>query len=155
MPPITFSCREPIARPPRVITEQILDLASWITFTGYGPLPGITSATFDRQASGIVGTRIRVVNTDGSSHVEEIVEWDPDRRVRLVLSDFSRPLARLATHFVETWDFELIKEGTMAARSFELHPKSAWARPVLWLIARLLRRAVARHLRQMKEAAAG
>jgi hypothetical protein len=32
-----------------------------------------------------------------------------------------------------------------------LHPRSAVTRPALWLISLLLRRAVARHLRQMRD----
>ena len=45
----------------------------------------------------MVGTRIRVTNTDGSTHVEEIVEWEPARRIRLRIGGFSPPLSRLAT----------------------------------------------------------
>lgn len=46
----------------------------------YGPLPGIREAEFEAKTAEIVGTRIRVTNRDGSTHVEEIVEWEPTRR---------------------------------------------------------------------------
>jgi hypothetical protein len=51
---------------------------------------------------------------------------------------------------VETWEFESLDAGTRVTRSFEMLPKSVIARTVLWLISFLLKRAVARHLRQMR-----
>jgi hypothetical protein len=150
MRPITFRCTDTLPQAPEDIARQILDLANWTSFTGYGVLPGIKTAEFEVRTPDVVGTRIRVTNTDRSSHVEEIVEWQPDRRVRLDMKDFSRPLSRLASGFVETWEFERLDSGTRVTRSFELHARSAFTRPVLWLISLLLKRAVARHLRQMK-----
>jgi hypothetical protein len=43
---------------------------------------------------------------------------------------------------------------TRVVRTFELHPKGTATRPMLWLISLLLRKAVARHLRQIREDAA-
>ena len=152
MKPITFSCEASFAVPPERIAEQILDLSRWPEFRGYGPLPGIKAAEFEARTPEVVGTRIRVTDTDGSSHIEEIVDWEPGRRIRLRMGEFSPPLSRLATGFEETWVFERLGDGTKVVRSFELHPKSYFARPALWLISVLLRRAVARHLSQMRRA---
>lgn len=149
MRPITFRCKATLPLAPEAIAGQILDLARWPEFRGYGPLPGIRSAEFEARSPDVVGTRIRVTNRDGSSHIEEVAEWHPDRQVRLRMSDFSPPLSRLATAFVETWEFERNGDETSVTRSFELHATSRATRPVLWLISLLLRRAVARHLRQM------
>jgi hypothetical protein len=151
MKPITFSCTETLPFAPEAVAAQILDLANWPVFTGYGVLPGIKAAQFEVRTPGVVGTRIRVTNTDGSTHIEEIVEWEPDRRLRLAMKEFSPPLSRLATEFEELWEFERLGDGTRVVRSFKLHPKSFLARPVLWLISLLLKRAIARHLRQMRE----
>ena len=96
-------------------------------------------------------SRIRVTNTDGSSHIEEIMEWQPNHRLRLQMKEFSPPLSRLATRFEESWAFVRIGSATRVTRTFELHPQSALTRPVLWLISLLLRRAIARHLRQMRD----
>ena len=150
MKPITFACEETLLLAPEDIARQILDLAKWPDFQGYGPIPGIKAAEFEIQTPGIVGTRIRVTNTDGSSHVEEIVQWEPDSRLRLRMHEFSAPLSRLATEFVETWEFQPVGSETKIIRSFELHPKSIVAWPLLWAISLLLRRAIARQLRQMK-----
>lgn len=88
---------------------------------------------------------------DGSSHVEEIMEWQPDRRLQLHMGEFSAPLSRLATGFMETWDFERVGQETRATRSFQMHPKSMLTKPILWFISFFLKRAIARHLREMKE----
>lgn len=146
MRPITFSCEANLATPPERIAEQILDLSRWPEFRGYGPLPGIKAAEFEARTPGVVGTRIRVTNTDGSAHVEEVIEWEPSRRVRLRMGEFVPPLSRLATGFVETFEFERDGGRTRVVRRFELHPRSGATRPLLWLISLLIRKAAARHL---------
>jgi hypothetical protein len=149
--PIRFSCEDTFGSTSEEIARQILDLALWPGFVGYGPLPGVKAAEFEARTPEVVGTRIRVTNTDGSSHVEEIVEWEPTRRIRLWMGEFSPPLSRLATRFNETFEFERAGGQTKVVRTFELHPRSAVARPLLWLISVLLRKAVARHLRLMRD----
>jgi hypothetical protein len=150
MKPITFACAETLKLAPEEIAGQILDIGNWTEFKGYGFLPGIKAAEFKTRTPGVVGSCIRVTNTDGSRHVEEIVEWQPDRRLRLDMKDFSPPLSRLATCFTETWEFERLGDSTRVTRSVEMHAKSALAWPVLWLMSLLLKRAIARHLRQMR-----
>jgi hypothetical protein len=86
MKPITFTCEETMPLAPEDIAQQILDLTKWPEFHGYGPIPGIKVAEFEVQTPGIVGSRIRVTNGDGSSHVEEIVEWEPKHRLRLEMN---------------------------------------------------------------------
>jgi hypothetical protein len=150
MKPITFVCHETLPLAPEGIALQILDVAKWPDFRGYGPIPGIKSAELETRTPNVVGSRIRVTNLDGSTHVEEIVEWQPDRRLQLQMGDFSKPLSRLASAFVETWEFERVGNETKVARSFELNAKSMMTKPVLWFISFLLKRAIARHRRDMK-----
>jgi Polyketide cyclase / dehydrase and lipid transport len=151
MKSITFSCDEVLDIGPDVIAQHILDVSKWRDFKGYGVLPGIKLAEFEVKAPGIVGSRIRVINTDGSTHVEEIMEWQPHHRIRMHMKEFSAPLSRLATGIEETWDFKRIGTATRASRSFEMHATSAFTRPLLWLISILLKKAIARHLRQLRE----
>src|SRR5437764_7035761 len=106
MKPITFTCEETLLLAPEDIAWQVLDLTKWPDFHGYGPIPGIKLAEFALQTPAVVGSRIRVTNLDGSSHVEEIVEWQPHQRIRLQMKEFSVPLSRLATGFEETWEFK-------------------------------------------------
>ena len=150
MNPITFTCEETLPLAPEDIARQVLDLTKWPDFHGFGPLPGIKVAVFEVQTPGIVGSRIRVTNRDGSCHIEEIVEWQPDHRLRLHMKDFSAPLSRLATGFEETWEFKRTASGTHVTRSFRLHARSALARLPLRGISFFLKRAIARHLREMR-----
>jgi hypothetical protein len=149
MKPITFVCEATLPLAPEDIARQILDLTKWPHFRGYWPIPGIKVAEFGIQAPGVVGSRIRVTNLDGSSHIEEIVEWKPDCRVRLHMKQFSKPLSKLATSFEETWEFKRIGNETHVIRSFRLHPTSFMARLPLWMISFFLKRAIGRHLRDM------
>ena len=150
MKPITFSCHETVALAPEDIARQILDVTKWPNFKGFGPIPGIKVAEFEVRTPDIVGTRIRVTNTDGSKHVEEIVEWQPHHQLRLHMKDFSAPLSRLATGIEETWEFERVGDETKVTRSFQMHAKSALTRPVLWMMSFLLKQAIARHLREIR-----
>jgi uncharacterized membrane protein len=150
--PICFNCEATLSQTPEEIASQILDLSKWSEFNGYGPLPGIKRAEFETKTAEVVGTRIRVTNRDGSTHVEEIVEWQPTRRLRLHMSEFSPPVSRLATAFDETWEFERHGDRTQVIRFFKMHPKSSFTKPLLWLISLLLKRAIARHLKQMDQA---
>ncbi len=149
MKPITLTCEETLPLVPEEIARQILDLSKWPDFHGYGPIPGIKTAEFEVRTSTIVGSRIRVTNLDGSTHVEEIVEWQPDRRIQLRMGEFSAPLSRLATGFVETWEFQQHDNETRVIRSFKLNAKSMLTKPILWLISFLLKRAIVSHLHEM------
>ena len=150
MKPITFTCEETLLLAPEEVARQILELTKWSDFRGYWPIPGIKVAEFDVQTPCITGTRIRVTNLDGSSHVEEIVEWQPDHRIRLEMKEFSAPLSRWATRFEETWEFKRTQKGTRVTRSLQLQARSFLARLPLRVISFLLKRAIARHLREMK-----
>jgi hypothetical protein len=150
MKPITFSCKQSLYLAPEKIARQILDLTKWPDFHGYGLIPGIKVAEFDVQTPGIVGSRIRVTNRDGSSHIEEIVEWQPEFRLRLHMREFSAPLSHLATRIEEMWEFDRVGNETKVKRSFQMHAKDTLARPFLWVISILLKKAVARHLLEMR-----
>ena len=150
MKPIIFVCKATLPLAPEEIANQILDVAKWPDFQGYGPIPGIKTAEFEIRTANIIGSRIRVTNLDGSTHVEEIVVWRPDERLQLHMQNFSPPLSRLATGFVETWEFQRVGTDTKVLRSFEINAKSIAAWPVLWLISFVLKRATDRHLLQIR-----
>jgi hypothetical protein len=157
--PITFVCSSVVQREPREIALQIPLVERWPEFDGWGPIPGIAKAEYELQTEGVVGSRIVVSNRDGSQHVEEFVEWEPDRRVVLRMSGFSRPLARLARRFDEEWTFTPGSSGgTLVTRKLALYPVSRLARLPLLLISLLLKKAIERHLERMRaeaEAPAG
>ena len=150
MKPTTVSCEESLPLAPEEIAGQILDLTRWPNFRGYGPIPGIKSAEFEVRTPGVIGTRIRVVNRDGSRHIEEIVKWQPERRIQLKVHEFSPPLSWLATRFVETLEFQCVDGGTNVERTLQLHPTSILARLPLRVLSFFLKRAMTRHLREMR-----
>jgi hypothetical protein len=151
MHPIQFECQETIARSAREICTDIADLTRWPEFRGYMILPGIESATYEKHTEDMVGSRIRVRNTDGSGHVEEIREWRPGEAIVMTLAEFTPPLSRLADHFVESWHFATIDNATLVTRHFQLFPKNATMRPLLWLISLFFKRAIAQHLAEMRQ----
>jgi hypothetical protein len=151
MQPITFTCGAMLPLAPEEIARQILDVGNWPKFHGCWPIPGIKAAEFEVRMPDVVGSRIHVTNTDGSSHVEKIIEWQPDRRLRIQMSEFSPPLSHLATYFEETWEFQRIGGETNVIRTFELHSKSTPARLLLRVIAIFLKKAIVRQLWEMRD----
>lgn len=151
MRPIIFECTAVIPKPATEICVEIATVSRWQEFKGYGVLPGIASAHYEHKTSDMLGSRIRVQNTDGSSHVEEICAWQPGEKVVMKLHHFSPPLDRLAAYFLEEWTFESTNNGTLVRRNFQLFAKQPATRPLLWLISLLFKRAIARHLTQMRE----
>ena len=149
--PITIASLRTMRLSPDDIGQELLKLENWKKFDGYGPLPGIREAKFRRRTPEVIGTQIEVTNRDGSSHVEEITEWLPTGGIVLRMSEFSAPLSRFASHFIERWSFSTEGEGKLrVCRSFELHPKSWMGAVLLRQVGPLMKRAVDRHLQQME-----
>jgi hypothetical protein len=154
MKPITFACRRAIPQPAEAIADDIADMSRWPEFNGYAFLPGIERAEYETRTAEMVGSRIRVRNRDGSGHVEVITEWQPGRRITMRIGEFTPPLSRLASHFIEDWRFEAAAGGTGVTRSFDLYPARPLTRPFLWLISLFFRRAIDAHLADMDGEAA-
>lgn len=146
---IEFSVTVELTHPPEKIFESILDVDEWTTFTGWGPIPGIKQAEIHNPDDGIIGTRIDVTNTDGSTHQETITEFVPDERLIMRMDGFSAPLNKLASHFIEEWIILNTEKQTYLIRSFTLHPLNAVSSLVLRLIAIFLKRAINQHTEQI------
>ncbi len=149
MNPITFQCTRLIPFTADVICAEIANVDAWNQFGGYGVLPGIEKAVYETRSADMIGSRIRVRNTDGSGHVEEIYRWTPGKEVAMKLHEFTPPLSSLASHFLEEWTLTPEGSGTRVTRSFQLYATQPVTRPLLWLISLLFRRAIERHLDQM------
>jgi hypothetical protein len=63
---------------------------------------------------------------------------------------FWAPLSMLATRFEETWEFKRTGNETYVTRSFYVYAKSVLARLTLRVISFFLKRAIARHLSEMR-----
>jgi len=149
MQPIVFECHQFIPASADDIAATIADTEQWKAFGGYGFLPGIASAAYEKRTDDMVGSRIRVQNTDGSSHVEEIYAWNAGEKVAMKMHEFTPPLSRLADYFTEEWTFAPQGGGTLVTRRFQLYARQGGTRPFLWLISLLFRRAIARNLAEM------
>lgn len=148
--PVRLLCSEWTPHCADGICAGIANVEHWSDFHGYGPVPGILHAEYEVQTDGMVGSRIRVRNQDGSSHVEEIVTWDPPHAATLRMYRFSAPLDRFATHFVEDWRMTPHEGGTLIERTLTLHPRNRVGRALLQVVGFFLRRAIRRHLRQIR-----
>jgi hypothetical protein len=146
---ITFTITANSSISPEQICEGIFDVDQWVSFVGYGPLPGIRKVTKESPLTTPVGTIFYVENTDGSKHKETVQSFNPGKQIIMRMDDFSQPLCSLVTHFVERWDFADTHPDCRITRIFELYPKNIFASVPVWLISRLLKKAVENHTKQL------
>jgi hypothetical protein len=149
MKPIEIKIIGVTPKSPQELCVEFLDTERWSEFQGYAILPGIERAYFETKTSDLVGSRIKVQNTDGSSHTEEIIDWDMRNRVALRLQEFNSPIQYLATHFLETWEFSQSATGTEVARTMTMYPKSTLGWLILLPISRFMKKAFEKHLAQL------
>jgi hypothetical protein len=113
----TFYVEETHNSPPRVLAERLLNPRRSRRFGRQAVAPGVAAAEFEQRTADVVGSRIRVTRKDGSSYIEEIVEWEPDKHVAMEVKDFSESMASAGYRFKESWDFERIGDKTKVCRS--------------------------------------
>jgi hypothetical protein len=127
-----------------------MTLDNWSNFHGYGIVPGITEAThaettLPANAPLQPGARIRVKNTDGSVHHEEIHIYVPGRRYSLRVEP---PNNLLVSSIMEEVELEPVGTGCRMVRRFTLIPRFRALLPLVALLSHLMmRRAVERHNR--------
>ena len=149
MKPVEVKIVGHIQKSSQEICEEILDTERWSEFKGYSILPGIKSAQFEVKTPEVVGSRIKVQNNDGSSHIEEIIEWDVANRIQLKFQEFNSPLKNLATHFIETWEFRKSPTSrTEASRIMSMYPKGIFGWLMLMPISKLMKKEFEENFRQ-------
>ncbi len=148
MKPIEIKVEGFIRKSSHEICAEFLRTERWQEFQGFSILPGIKSASFHTQTPNLVGSRIQVENTDGSAHIEEIVEWDTDRRIAMRFQEFTPPLQYLASHFLEEWEFSNSTDGTAVSRKMSIYPKGVLGWTMLLPISGLMKKAFQMNLAQ-------
>jgi hypothetical protein len=144
MPSFVTTTESPLT--PEQTFDRIVDLSQWTTFRGYGPLPGIVRAELAEGPLG-PGARVRVLNTDGSTHHEVFEVFERGKRLHIRM-ELQPPASRVLARIDERVELEpSASAGTSMTRSFELTPRSLWTTPLAWGVAALLRRAVLLHNR--------
>ncbi len=141
MKPIEIKITGRFNKSSQEICSEFLKIEQWSDFKGYSLLPGIEKAHFETKTSNIVGSRIRVQNTDGSSHVEEIITWDPASHIALRFQEFDSLLRHLAAQFIESWEFNKVAQGTEVTRTMRMYPKGIFGWLFLIPISRLMKKA--------------
>ena len=148
MKPIQIEIHGVTSRSSEEVCNALLDTERWVEFEGYSILPGIKHAHFEIRTPEVVGSKINVQNTDGSAHVEEIMEWDPAKKVVLKFQAFTPPLKSIASHFIETWEFERVNAETHTKRSMSMYPYNLFGWLILLPISRLMKKAFEQSARQ-------
>lgn len=151
MKPIEIKITAHSPRSPQELFDDFLDVSRWSEFKGYFILPGIEKAEFEFKTPDLIGSRVRVHNTDGSTHVEEIIEWDAQNRIAVKFQAFEPPVKHLATHFIETWEFRCSADGTQVTRSMRMYPKGWAGWFMLVPISRLMKKAFEKQLSQSQK----
>lgn len=144
--PFRFSVNAQVELSPAEVMDQILEVSRWSDFPGYGFIPGIDKAQFQVWCDEIVDSRILVENTDGSRHVEEVVDYVSEQRICFEMKEFDSVVAHLVDHIEETWTLEADSKKTSLTRTFALHSAHWVARPLVWVVSQMLKRAVLRHM---------
>jgi hypothetical protein len=147
--PIEINTYRLVNKSPQVICSYIQDTDQWSKFEGYFILPGIDKADFEKRTEAVVGSRIKVRNKDGTSHIEEIIEWDENRKVVLRFQEFKSPLKNFAAHFFEEWKFAASEKGTKITRIMKMYPKNLLGWLILKPISLLMKKALEKNLIQL------
>lgn len=125
------------------------------SFRGWGPIPGIRAVDVDGSLDA-VGAALRVLNTDGSTHREEVREVTAPRRYAVRIHGLDSVFRHLVAYVDETWELEQRGEGTHVTRTFTFALRSVIALPVaLPLGHAAFRLAMRRHHRDLAAWAAG
>lgn len=127
------------------IVNGMFDVSNWTSFKGKGLVPGIKEVDIVAPDESIVGTVFKVKNSDGSHHVETIIDFDPAHSLTMKLHEFSSPLNKFASHFYETWTFNQQNSYTYLERTFELYHKNFLGSILLRIIAYFFKKAVEDH----------
>jgi hypothetical protein len=103
-------------------------------FTGYGPVPAIRRMEMLDAPAPAVGARRRVDLADGSSLVEEILEWDPPHAHVYRVTGYHAPFSWLTRQGQGTWTFAQKSEGTRVTWHYGYELTSPLAYPLAAVI---------------------
>jgi hypothetical protein len=148
---IGFTVRASFATTIERLFDFTKDAANFVSFTGFGIVPGIKEASYITPGPPALGARRRIVKTDGTEHIEEIIVFEQPARHSSRITGLKPPFSWLVTSGEDDWRFAAERGGTAVERdfSFELTTPLAWiaAFPLLQIF---MREAVRRDLREIQ-----
>ena len=128
------------------------DAENFVSFVGFRPVPGIRQATYETPGPPRLGSRRRILKTDGTEHVEEIVGFDAPSRHVSRITGLSPPFSWLVLSGEDDWKFEESAAGTVVERTFAFELTSIFAALLAFPLLHLcMRAAVRRDLRNIAE----
>ena len=126
--------------------NEIFIAENWSKFKGYGILPGVKHVVITNENKSKIGTKFNVTNTDGSKHVETVVEYIPNKLLVLKFSDFTKPLSNYASHFIEIYKFDNVEDKTHLERTFQMYTLNISGKIILYLMKYFMKKAIRKHL---------
>jgi uncharacterized protein YndB with AHSA1/START domain len=122
--------------------------SAFTAFPGSWPIPGISQLVHLSGDGTQAGDRLLMKNSDGTSHEEIVVAYEPGRLMQLKVGPFHSPLSLLVKEGVDQAEFldEANGHGSRLRQSFSFEAKSFFVFPLVWLLGRMcLARAVTKH----------
>lgn len=114
-------------------------------FRGFGPIPAIDCVRPLSQPALAAGARREVVLVDGSTLLEEIVEFERPLRHRYRIERFGPPLSHLLRTGEGSWTFADEAGGARVSWSYQYELASLWMLPVAALFVKVLMHGAMHH----------
>jgi hypothetical protein len=141
-----------LAAAPEVVFDFMASEPGFLSFHGYGPIPGLARVEFEHGSYQQVGSASRVTNTDGSTHREEVLECDRPRRFAVRIHSLSSPFRVLVRELDESWEVVREASGSRLHRTFGFTLRSPLFWPLSLVLAHgLFRAAIRRHHRWLMQ----
>lgn len=144
-----------IAAPPARVFAYATDVAELPRiWRGYGPIPGMVSATLAGEGPVAPGHVRHIENADGSRLEERIVRHEPPRFHGYVLGGaFAFPFSMVVREGHSLWHLEAEGGGTTFTWTYRFVLTSPLVVPLMWPIVGLFRKAMERALAVIDEGA--
>jgi hypothetical protein len=126
------------------------DIANLSSFVGYGPIPGIVSATYVSGRAAALGTARQIVNADGTTHDEVYIEFDSPRRYLVEIKGLQPPFSLLVKSARDEFVFVPGRGGTEIRRKFTFFLAGLAAYPAAAALVPFMRRAIRLNLVNIK-----
>jgi Polyketide cyclase / dehydrase and lipid transport len=150
---VKFTITRLFHAPAQRVFDFTNDDNNFTSFTGYGPIPGITRARYETPGPPRLGAIRRIEKTDGTEHREEITLFQPPTRHTSRITGLTPPFSWLVREASDDWIFRAEgKALTVVERTFSFELTTPLAAPVAWLILQLfMKKAIARDMNHINE----
>ncbi|MEX2153808.1 MAG: SRPBCC family protein [Gemmatimonadaceae bacterium] len=129
------------------------DARNFVSFVGFGIVPGIREARYETPGAPRLGSRRRITKTDGTDHLEEITAFEKPTLHVSRISGLTAPLSWLVRSAEDAWRFSPASSGTRIDRVFAFELTSPLVAPIAFPLMHIFMRiAIRRDLRNVSNA---